>query len=210
MMSIATDKFHALRVEIPRGYLDYWRIIREMDAAGPWTIAMIVGRTRSHYMTVSRYVRRLQKAGIADIVGERAGVQPNKPKLYRLASIPVEAPRLRDDGSACLPTEHEQMWRAVRTLQQFDVPELAFTASTDVVCVSKSAAKSFIARLSAAGYLTCVQAGNGGTAARRAVWRLKPAMNTGPLPPIFMRTKFVWDANRQEIVGSSVLAEEAR
>lgn len=203
-----TPELHALRVEIPRGFADYWSIIRELDAQGPWTIAMVVGRTRSHHEVVGRYVRRLRKGGYAEVVGsiERGGLKPVS--LYQLLKTPTAAPRLRENGSECLPTVQEQMWVAMRSLQQFDARELSFAATTDEVSPSLAAAKSYVARLAAAGYLTMVRPGKGGSAGRLAVWRLKAAMNTGPLAPMVMHTRFVWDQNRAAIIGAPTAAEE--
>ena len=202
----STLDLHQLRVEIPRGFADYWTIIRELDAAGPWTIAMVAGRTRSHHEVVARYVRRLAKGGFAEAAGTAESRGPKAAILYRLLSSPTEAPRLREDGSECPPTSQEQMWRAIRSLTQFDARELAYAASTDVVQVHLEAAKGYIARLTAAGYLTEVRPSNG-RAAQLAIWRLKPAMNTGPVAPIVMHTRLVWDPNRNEVMGAAVAAE---
>lgn len=204
----STVKLHELRVDIPRGFADYWQIIRELDAAGPWTIGQIAGHTRSHHEVIGRYVQRLAKADFASVVGFVGGTTPNAAHLYRLNRTPAEAPRVREDGTECPPTGQEQMWRAMRSLQQFDARELAFSASTDVVAVSIGAAKSYCARLTAAGYLAVVQPAKGGKASRLAIWRLRPAMNTGPLPPIVMRTRFVWDQNRGAIAGAATATAE--
>ncbi|CAA0128962.1 Uncharacterised protein [Starkeya nomas] len=202
-----TPRLHEIRLEIPRGFADFWKIIRELDMSGPWTIAMVTGQTRSHHEVVGRYVRRLAKGGFAEVVNrpDRGGLPPAA--HYRLLKNPVDAPRVRPDGSECLPTAQEQMWRAMRSLRQFDARELAFSASTDVVSVSLPAAKSYIARLVAADYLDVVRPGKGGVKGTLAIWRLRPNMNTGPLPPLVMHTRFVWDQNRSVVMAAEPAKE---
>lgn len=200
-----TPEMHELKTSVPRGFDGFWLIIRALDADGPWTTAMVVERTNVLHQSVGDFVVRLVKGGYAACVGEEPNGKLHPIKRYRLRQTPSEAPRLRRDGSECLPTRQEQMWRAMRALAQFDYRELAFAASTDTVAVSPVAARDYIARLSHAGYLTTVRAAKPGTP---AIWRLRPAMNTGPLAPLVMRTKFVWDANRQAVMGAAEPARE--
>ncbi|MFT0861671.1 hypothetical protein [Ancylobacter sp. G4_0304] len=197
-------ELHQIRLSIPLGFEDYWSIIRDLDTSGPWTIAMIVQQTRTHHEVVGRYVRRLRRGGFAEVVGhiDRGGL-PAVPQ-YRLTSRPSAAPRLREDGSQCPPTQQEQMWVAMRNLAQFDARELAYAASTDVVRVNLDAAKSYVARLNAAGYLIEVRPSKGRTL---ALWRLKPAMNTGPAAPKVMHTRLVWDPNRSAVMGTPTASE---
>jgi hypothetical protein len=104
------------------------------------------------------------------------------------------------------PSGQQQMWVAMRSLQQFDAGELAYAASTDETRVDPVAARFYITRLHAAGYLTIVSPGK--VTGGRAVWRFKPSMHTGPRAPQVMRTHFVFDPNRGAVVGGRVVAEE--
>lgn len=202
-----TPEMHQLRLSVPRGFADYWAIIRELDELGPWAASEVARRTKADASPVSDYVRRLKAGGFARVVGFR-GVTGRPPvPLLRLEQRPTAAPRLRRDGSECPPTGQEQMWRAIRSLSQFDYVELAYAASTDNVRVNEAAARDYIKHLAGADYLAAVQVAKPG---KRGIWRLKPAMNTGPLPPRVMRTKFVWDQNRCAIFGDASETEEAR
>ncbi|MBS7552063.1 hypothetical protein KHC23_00115 [Ancylobacter dichloromethanicus] len=196
-----------MAVHVPRGHAAYWAIIREFDAQGPWCVSDVDGQSNAGRREVSAYVSRLVRAGLAHVVEHRRK-GPTPVPYYRLLDRRTEAPRLRRDGSECQPTANEQMWRAMRSLATFDAKEIAFAASTDVVTVNEVAAKDYIKRLAGAGYLVVVQEAKAGRKGRPAIWRLKPAMNTGPLPPLIMRTKFVWDANRQVVMGPAATAEE--
>lgn len=198
---------HALSITVPRGHDGFWHAIRDLDKTGPWSVGDVDGRSNVHKATVRDFVRRLVKAGIAKGAGTAPG-SGTPTTLYRLVKSPVETPRLRRDGSVAPPTGQQQMWVAMRSLQQFDISELAYAASTNETAVDLVAAGSYVTRLHAAGYLVVVSAGSGKKG--RAVWRLKASMNTGPKAPQVMRTHFIFDPNRGAVVGSPVTAEEAR
>lgn len=198
-----TPEMTALTVHIPRGHAGYWQIIRELDRIGPWSVATAAGQTNARREAITDYVSRLCKAGIAERVGAYQGPVTSLP-LYRLLRRPIDYPRLRRDGSESLPTGQEQMWRAIRALGTFSYLELAHAASTDDVQVAPAAAKTYVNRLGRAGYLVPVQPGKPRTA---TIWRLKPSMNTGPLPPLIMRTKLIWDQNTQEVMATDPARE---
>jgi hypothetical protein len=192
-----------LSVRIPRGRDGFWRIIREIDQAGAWTIADIDGASNVHESTVKDFVWSLVRGGIAEAVG----VTPAGAKTYRLRKRPAETPLLRRDGTALPPPAQQRMWTAMRSLRQFAVKEMAYAAADDRGAVSAVTAKRYVAHLVAAGYLAAVDAGGPG---KPATWRLRPAMNTGPRAPRILRVHIVFDANRGAVIGEQVAAEEAR
>lgn len=196
---MATKGEHSLAVHVPRGPEAWWPAIVKIDAiCSPWTVAEVAMLTGSVRRSIQDYVGRLCAAGIAASL---------RPGCYRLVRRPTEAPRLERDGSVSPPTGQQQMWTAIRALQSFSYVELAHAASIDTRPISPVAAKTYVNLLGRAGYLAVVQKAKPGTP---AVWRLKPSMNTGPLSPLVMRTKFVWDPNRAEVVGPAERAEEVR
>lgn len=104
------------------------------------------------------------------------------------------------------------MWRTLRLLPgDTNARELAAHAATVAVPVSLSAAEHYLGALNAAGYLLRTQAGKGlgkagkGIAAR---YRLKPARNTGPRPPMICKTKVVYDPNEDEVVWAPFVTDE--
>lgn len=200
-----TPEFAALNVKVARGHAGYWSVIRTLDDKGPWSVADVAERSKAARQPITDYVRRLVLAGFVEKVGEYPGPVLPLP-TYRLARRPLAAPRLRRDGSECPPTRQSQMWNAIRTLGVFTFRELAHAASTDALSIAPSAAQDYVNRLGRAGYLAPVQKSKPGTP---TAWRLKPSMNTGPLPPLVMRTKFLWDQNRGEVVGVPEQATEA-
>jgi hypothetical protein len=185
-----------LKARIPIGWDAMWIAIRELDKHGPWTVRMVAERCGGDTSSVRDFVRRLVAARIAEQRGSE----------YGLRERPVETPRLRRDGTAVPPCKQQQMWTAMRSLAQFGAAELAMAASTDEAKVEEVAALNYLVRLSAAGYLLVVSPAKktGG----RAIYRLKPAMNTGPNAPQVMRTRFVWDPNERRVMGGPSKAEE--
>lgn len=194
-----------LSVVLPFGQDGYWQTIRALDATRPWSIVEIYGETIhcSHKQTVHDFVRRLVRGGFAKVVAERDVGRTSPEKLYRLIRRPLEAPSLRRDGSERPPTGQQRMWNAIRCLKQFTVNEIAYTAGLDAPLV-RATAGTYVKHLLHAGYLNVMHEKPGSA----TVYRLKPARNTGPLPPKILRTHIVWDSNRNEVMGGASEASE--
>lgn len=194
-----------------RGHDHFWQVIREIGANGAaWSVPEVAGRCngptlRTTNEEVRNFVGRLVRGGYAEVAGREP--PPRGRVLYRLTRRPRETPSLKRDGSPALDRSGQrQMWNAIRRLKQFTAPHLAVVASTDECRVPPSTALTYVLRLAAAGYLTVREPGRSG---KPAVWRLRASYDTGPLPPVVLRSKMVWDQNRSAIVGK-VVAEEDR
>jgi hypothetical protein len=182
----------ALRVRLPRGYADFWALIRARHAkVGRFTVTEIADETCVQRQSVEHYLARLVAAGIA-VKTCRRGTGVTAAQVYTLTRAPKVAPRLRDDGSEIGATAQERLWRGVRVLKQFDTRELAYWSDR----IPLKTAQRYVNQLARAGYLT-VQ----GVSRRPATYRLKPGMNTGPLPPSILVTEAIWDPNLKRIVG---------
>lgn len=184
------------------GHAHFWRVIRELDKAGPWSVNDVFDRSRDAWQSsVEDFIRRLVKAGLAEKAGVRGGLH-----VHRLTARPAKTPILRRDGQpTCGGLGVAQMWAAIRALKAVDYRELMVAATTEDVSVSANSAKAYLQRLDAAGYLRVIDPGNPGVPRRYA---LKRTMNTGPEAPRIMRTKLVWDPNRNEIMGETVAEED--
>ena len=194
-------------VPIVTGQDAIWQIVRQLDKKGPWSITDIDAQTQAAVITtIKDYVHRLCAGGYIAIVGSRPIPKHNSPaNLFRIRINSSDTPRLRRDGSKAPPSQQAQMWRAMRSLRQFNYSELAYAASTDEVSIGNVTAKSYVQRLADAGFLQVVApAKNSGGL---TVWRLKPSMNSGPLAPQVLRTRFIFDPNRKVVVGDPSLAE---
>lgn len=199
-----------LAAKMLRGEDAYWRIIRTLDARGPWTVREVEDETASTHRAVAAYVRKLVKAGFARLVEPPAGrkVRPQwRAKRYRLAKSPQAAPRIRADGTVIGIDRRQCMWNAIRKLKGFTVRELAVFAALPDQPIREKCAQRYIELLAAAGYLTLIEARKGSSHQR--VWRLKPSMNTGPLSPSRYKACVIFDRNRQELMGDAALSEEA-
>jgi hypothetical protein len=195
-----------LSLVVPLGQEGWWQAIRALDAKRPWSVAEIFGETIhcSHKQTVHDYVRRLVKGGFAQVVEERDSTCRTPEKLYRLTKRPAEAPSLRRDGTALPQSGTLLMWIAIRNLRQFDVHELRGVVG-QIRPLQLSTVKRYVQYLAAAGYLTVFAESRPGLA---AIWRLKPRMDTGPLPPKILRAHVVWDSNRNVVMGGPYQASE--
>lgn len=195
-----------------RGIEHFWKVIRELDAKGPWTVHDIDLRSHTHPATIRDYVRRLVAAGIAIDTGEMRETAPNTTptKLYRLGDQkPMRAPRLRRDGtSADQGRGQQQLWNVMRGplgRDGFTFVDLSLWGSTEEIRVTRETARKYVQHLAGAGYLLQVRAGKPG---KPAVWRLKPAMNTGPRPPLILTARIVYDQNKG--TAAPFEAEEAK
>ena len=195
------QEFVRLSARVPRGQAGYWTVIRALDEKGSWTVSEVHDETNEKFrQAVMDYVGRLLKGGFARFVGERRGAHQHPPfaKAYRLEKRPSLAPSLRRDGTLLPPPAIQRMWNAVRSLRHFTIDDVAFAGGSEKA-IPKHTAERYIGRLVAAGYLQAIAEGGPG---RRAVYRLKPAMNTGPLAPKILQLNVVWDDNRKEAVGA--------
>ncbi len=196
-----------LSVVIPHGYEGFWQIIRKIDADRPWSITEIHGKTIGVKFrdTVADYIGRLVKGGFAKEVGERSSNFGRMEKTFRLLKRPSDAPSLTRGGSIIPPTRTTLIWNAIRGLKQFDIKELHYVTSQSHN-VAPLTVKRYVQHLYEAGYFALVSEGAPG---KVAIYRLRPNMNTGPLPPKILRHHLVWDENRSAVIHpAKTLAEE--
>lgn len=217
-MSIQLELKVTAGTAIYRGHDHYWSVIRDLGRNGNlFTFQEIDLRCNdADGEGIGEFLRRLIRAGFLEVAETRrvstAGTGPTNQKVfhqkvYRLLKRPSATPCINRDGSIGKQGRgQEQLWNAIRTLKAFDARELAIAASTEDVSVGVETARTYVFHLENAGYLQVLRAGKGRTA---SIWRLRPSMNTGPKPPKILRSKMVYDANRNEIMGKPVAVEVA-
>jgi len=192
---------NALLVELPRDENAVWDAILEVeDDAHGFTFADIRERRPDLApIAINQYVARLKNAGLlreVDIARDGASI-------YKLARRPSEAPRLRMDGAPqYAQAARDQMWRAMKMIDWWTPRDLAIAASTERCRIADRTARIYASHLFRAGYLFW--------RARVGVYRLKPFMNSGPIPPRVLKTTFVWDPNRGGIVGRGTGTDEVK
>ncbi|MCW1842269.1 hypothetical protein [Prosthecomicrobium hirschii] len=199
ILALKVDKSRPLR----RGAAYVWSVIRELTAGPdgtdrPVTLRQIVLRTDDvAESTLRGFMRTLAGAGIVEPV-------PGSVRQWRVLKRPTQLPPLTRNGQR-VTLKTQQMWNAIRALPSFTAAEVAVAASIEDSVVQVNTAKTYIKLLNAAGYLKIEKPAAPPMVA--AVYRLRPSMNTGPLPPKILRTKLVYDPNRNEIVGPAEAEE---
>lgn len=198
ILALKVDKSRPIR----RGAAFYWSVIRELTAGPdgmnrPVTLMEIVNRTDGVAQgTVRSFMRTLTGAGLAEQL-------PASPLQWRILKRPTELPRLSRDGRRA-GSKTQQMWNAIRALPSFTAAEVALAASIEDSVVQVNSAKTYVLLLAGAGYLKIERAGGPN---RATIYRLKPSMNSGPKSPRILRTKLVYDPNRDEIMGAAEAEE---
>ena len=187
-----------------------WAAIRNFGQIGKgnaraFSVVEIMTLSGQRDDTALSYLLALEKAGYVSACGE-APLALRRRREFRcfrlIRDIGVDAPRVKADGS---PAEenagHEQMWRAVKILKEFDFRELAVAASTEKHPVAPDEAQSYGRFLKLGGYFVVVRParrGNVHSAPERL--RFIHSRNTGPRAPLVTREKSVMDGNSGAVV----------
>lgn len=180
-----------LSLTVPRGEAGFWSIIRELDETGPWTVRMVHDRSNVALQVVAHYVRKLHLGGFAELVDQKPHRNLASANVYRLLRKPLQAPRLRSDGTELPETRAEQLWRAMKMAKYFAPADLAELCPG----VAEATAHNYCYQLAAAGILA--RTGSG--------FRL--VRNLGNQAPRVLATKMVFDPNAGAVVGPSVARE---
>lgn len=184
----------------PQGRDVIWATIRKLRT---FTRLTLQHETRINLGTIASYVQGLLAAGYiteTKTKGKRGGTGEAQYELAR--DVGVEAPRVYANGKpATLGIGREQLWQAIRGLRSFNYVELAAVASTPQRQVSASEARDYVKALVRAKYLQCIQqASVGRKDSALARYRLIPARNTGPKPPVVQQIRQVFDPNENRVV----------
>jgi hypothetical protein len=198
-----------IEVAMPSGPAHYWREMRARPNG--FTVCDIALSSEGvAYATVKRYVWFLQKAGFVVKIGEQKSGYATR-SLYAIKKDSRAAPIERADPLVRPPTGREALWTAMRALAQFSVAELAVSASTEERPVSGRSASLFVLRLVQAGAIEVIEAPRRASGrplgSRAGLYRLKRAANTGPLPPKICVANFVFDPNKNRVLGDAIVSE---
>ena len=200
ILRLTIAKSHPVR----RGHDHYWKVIRDLTdehSGDVFSISDILGKCSGVTSSdVRLFLRLLAKSGIVE------KIDPYKPGAacgYVLKIRPIETPVLSRKGKTTSGQGQTNMWNTMRHLLKsgFSARELSIHASTVDVPITQGTAKSYVVALNRAGML--IVRGKGVATS----YRLKPSANTGPKAPKILRSKMVYDANTETIIGD-VEAEE--
>ena len=174
-----------------------WEAILELDSIGkPFDKTGVQDHCDPmvSWTLVDDYFDDLEKAGFLKRVGG-TGVSKGvmgKPIQFVLAKKRQgEAPRVSVTGvKVTQGSGTEAMWRAMKVLPSFDYTDIAKAATLGTLVVKPQTAKTYVAHLGRAGYLTTVRPSKPGTPARHRL-----VNNTGMHAPAITRMKVVFDRN---------------
>lgn len=188
-----------------RGLDHTWKVLRDLGRDGQsFAICDVQAHTHDSRGTICDFLQRLEKAGFAERTGSSAGRRGTSRKQWHLLKSPSKRPAIRRSGEIIrYGAKTQQMWNFIRgpmARQGFSIADVVAYATTDEIAIQPPRARTFVCNLLAVGYLVKVDD-------KPTRWRLKPSMNSGPLPPVTMSARVVYDQNRHEIVGK-VVAEE--
>lgn len=194
-----------------RGQDFFWSVMRQFHAAGEvFTVGDVWKRSDDdHRATVSTFMRRLETAGYIERVGTfGTSLAGRREPQFRIVRPQLPTPVVGRDGTGSRSGQAQQnMWNVMRRERDgWTASDLAVLASTDEVAVTRNTALAYCTRLEKAGILAVADKGCPGRPRR---WWLKGSANTGPKPPMILRTKLVYDQNTARIMGDT-LAEEER
>jgi hypothetical protein len=194
-----------------RGQEHFWRVARTLGAdRRTFTAAQIAELSdEPHIGTIVSWLRRLEKAGIIAASGRQPSPSSSRRETaWSLLRSPETLPVISRDGSTTRPrTARQQMWNVMRGpagRTGFTYGDLVTFGSTDDLSIGANTAKSFIQEMRQGGYLIQLDRGGPG---RPAIWRLRPAMNSGPLPPMTLTGRVIYDQNRGRLSGEVVAHE---
>lgn len=176
-------------VEVP-----LWQAM--LGASAPMSISELHRAVQAHPNSVAHRLHRWERAGLV----ARQGAQPIRFALTDAGRAANDdqrrPPQVRIDGAARprRRTQRARLWRAMRVLRRFSLPELLITSGA-----SRRSAEDFINCLARAGYLACEQRGH----PMRGSWSVyRLAAGTGPRVPSishrdlgFGRRRYLIDPN---------------
>lgn len=190
-----------------------WDAIRRLGIDCTWRRREVCKAANVHDSAAETYLQGLEAAGYIALdridPSERVRGTAKGVHYYRLVrDAGAEAPRVTRDGKPVTQgLRQEQMWRALRMIKaDTNARELAAHASSSTAPVSAVAAEDYLRTLQVAGYLDITREQPAREGGYR--YRLKPARNTGPRPPMICRTQAVYDPNEHRVVWQREVTEE--
>lgn len=190
-------------IELPKGEEGIWTMIQKLDPLGTWTIrdvARMVGciPTQAH-----NYIVRLERCGYVERVGKTPGREGGV-LFRRTARQSVRgAPRIAQNGKELGELQIETIWRTIRMLKRFTVPELAAFASTDERNVPVTTVQVYVSALLRAEIIIR----DGKREHQRAHHHYRLLRSIGPRAPRILTANIVFDPNSKKTLGVAETTE---
>jgi hypothetical protein len=181
---------------IEAGQEEMWLALRDMPKSG-FTPIMLAAASGSTAGSAHSYLTLLVRKGLALNMGETT----DKQKLFQVSRVGIEPEVLNDNGD---PDEdyivRRVLWRAVRSHKTVSVTSL-WTFAIEHLEITKQKVRKFINRLVAANYLVELDRQKGEAEPH---FHLRPAMDSGKLPPRFCQADLVYDINKRAFFGKAM------
>jgi len=195
-----------LAVRISYGPEPIWRsMVERTETSSGFAVRDITLRVGATAEVARDYLRRLIRGGYV----QEIGVSDTKARLYAVTRRDCVAPRLLASGKKCTRAMiADHLWRTLKMSrgEPLTTKRLAVMASTDEVVIPEPTARKYVLALEQAGYVTRVGKKTGPS----ANYRMIPGKYTGPVPPAMHRATFVYDANKQCVMGGAVTSREVQ
>lgn len=180
-------------------YQVVWHAIRQLKSE--FTVADIschLLEENVSELTIDSYLTRLHRGGFIECIK-----QPYKGSCIAnywtlVKDVGHIAPKLTKSGKpSTRGNRQDAMWRSMKMLGQFTARDIALTASTNEQEIKLTSSKTYIRHLHKAGYLRMTRKSE---RSNPALYQLISTRNTGPKPPMVLRTKDVYDQNTNQII----------
>jgi hypothetical protein len=186
---------------IEAGQEEMWFALRDMPKSG-FTAVMLAAASGSTAGSAHLYLTQLSRKGIAITQGDTT----DKQRVYQVLRVGIEPTVLDSKGEPDADYHLRRvLWTAVRRHKTVSVTSL-WTFSTEHLVVTKHKVRKFITRLVAANYLVELEQQRGEP---EAVYHLRPAMDSGKLPPRFCEAQLVYDVNKRVFFGKAFAQQVA-
>lgn len=185
----------ALNLRLTRGQDAYWALIMDLGrSGGTFSLSDIHRGTGTIRQDIKGHVTRWVRSGHLERMDRGR---------YRLARPSREAPRVRRDGTELPETGRDRMWRAMKMLDLWTVPELSEETRTETLPpVPLPTARAYVADLAGVGIVQLLERKR---APRASVYRL--IRNIGAAAPRILVAHVVYDPNSHTIIGPATAKE---
>ena len=193
--SVASGGFS---LTIEPGHEEIWFAIRDVTKLfSAEDLARAAGASLSK---VEFYLAKLVRHGVLQMYAHTT----DQKRLYKIEKLAITPMVLDEQGRPSADfAKRQALWSTVRIRKTFTETELWQLVREHVVITRKHVTE-FIRRMLAAGYI-CELFGKGREG--ETEYQLKPAMNTGRIPPRFCEATLAYDINQRQFYGVGLARE---
>lgn len=196
---LLTKQKPAFTLFVEPGHEEIYITIRD-DMPKLFTADDVVQWTGATAGRVERYLNDLVKLKLLTL----QGVDTQKQNIYLAMKRVSVPPVLDEDGEPSLDFELRlKLWTVARISKTFSVVHLFKAVTAAGFDVTRAKVTKYVQWMEAAGYFCSLDYGQYEAAKRDVEWCLKPAQNTGPLPPRFYSSRAAYDVNKRQMFGQA-------